>query len=126
MSTKRPFNGAPEGPAPAQGPNQSVYDNPTHGKSAASSAPKKTTSITDNSADPRDDQSTPSRIQEGAVDNPRKRYRGHNEDFSQNDESYSGHPHLSDGSPRFNSQASSPLATPSKSGKTAPVNPKKS
>jgi hypothetical protein len=124
MSTKRPFNGAPEGPAPAQDYNQAVHDNPTHGVSRTKSDnhPSK---ITPNSADPRDDQSTPSRIEEGAVSNPRKAYRGHSEQLSQNDESYSGLPHLSDGSPRFNSQASSPLATPSKSGKTAPVNPKK-
>jgi hypothetical protein len=81
-------------------------------------------SITNNAADPREDQSTPSRIEEGAVDNPRKKYLGHNEHLSQNDEGYSGHPHLSDGSPRYDSQASSPLATPSKVGKSKPVNPK--
>jgi hypothetical protein len=83
-------------------------------------------SITNIATDPRDDQSTPSRIEEGAVENPRKNYRGHNEHLSQNDEGYSGHPHLSDGSPRYDSQASSPLATPSKTGKVNPVaQPKK-
>jgi len=85
-------------------------------------------SIIKNPKDPRDLQSTPSQIAEAGVDNPRKgkAYRGHNEDLSQNDEGYSGHPHLSDGSPRFDSQLSSPLAAPSKTGKTKPVNePKK-
>ena len=43
-----------------------------------------------------------------------------------NDELLSGLPHKSDGTPRHNSQASSPLATPSKTGPTKPVNePKK-
>ena len=82
--------------------------------------------ITHNSEDPRDDQSTPSRIAEGAVDNPRtgKAYRGHSEQLSEpGNDGHSGLPHLSDGSPRHNSQASSPLATPSKTGKTKPVNP---
>jgi hypothetical protein len=81
-------------------------------------------SITKNSADPRDDQSTPSRIQEGGVDNPRKNYRGHNEQLSEpgNDGLLSGLPHRSDGSPRYDSQQSSPLATPSATGKTQPVN----
>ena len=80
--------------------------------------------ITTNSPDPREDQSLPSRVAEGAVENPRKKYLGHNEHLSQNDSGFSGHPHLSNGKPRYDSQLSSPLATPSKSGKTAPVNPK--
>ena len=29
----KPFNGAPEGPAPAQDYNQAVHDNPKHGVS---------------------------------------------------------------------------------------------
>src|SRR5260370_41801165 len=84
--TKRTFQGQNDGAAPPQGFNQSVHDNPTHGKSATSSAPKKTTSIAKNAADYRDDQSTPSRVAEGASDNPRKKYLGHNTDLSSNDE----------------------------------------
>ena len=34
----KPFNGAPEGPAPAQDYNQSVHDNPKHGVSRRSDA----------------------------------------------------------------------------------------
>jgi hypothetical protein len=74
-----------------------------------------TKSITKNPADPRDAQSIPSRIEEGAVENPRKKYLGHNEQLSEEgNDGYSGNPHKADGSPRFNSQASSPLATQSK------------
>jgi hypothetical protein len=82
-------------------------------------------SITKNSADPTDDQQTPSRIAEGAVENPRKKYLGHNEHLSQNDEGFSGHPHKSDGSPRYDSQMSSPLGDTPKAVKKGVVNPKK-
>ena len=76
-------------------------------------------SITTNSADPRDDQSMASRLQESG-DNPRKKYLGHNEQLSEpgNDELLSGLPHKSDGSARYDSQLSSPLAS-SKPGQPA-------
>lgn len=125
---KRTFQGQNDGAAPAQDYNQGVYDNPEHGVSHHTPAPSRgSKSITSNPADPRDAQSIPSRIQEGAVSNPRPqgKYMGHNEQLSQNDEGHSGLPHLSDGTPRHNSQASSPLATPSKTGPTKPVNAKK-
>ncbi len=38
----KPFNGAPQGPAPAQGPNQGVYDNPKHGVSRSKPTPEPT------------------------------------------------------------------------------------
>ena len=86
-------------------------------------------SITKTSADPRDDQRIPSRIQEFGAEGPRTSdgYRGHNEQLSEpgNDKMLSGLPHKSDGKPRYDSQLSSPLATPSKVGKSEPVNPKK-
>ena len=41
MSKSKPFNGAPEGAAPAQGYNQGVYDNPPHGVSRGESNNRK-------------------------------------------------------------------------------------
>lgn len=66
-------------------------------------------------------------IEEGAVDNPRKgkAYLGNNEHLSQNDEGFSGHPHLSDGSPRYDSQTSSPRGEAPSTVTKGPVNPKK-
>jgi hypothetical protein len=80
---------------------------------------------TKNYSDHRDLQSTPTTTTEGGG-GPRKSY-GVSDQLSEpgNDELLSGLPHKSDGTPRHNSQASSPLATPSKTGPTKPVNPKK-
>ena len=82
-------------------------------------------SITNNAADPRDDHSTPSRIAEGAVENPRKNYRGHSEQLSEEGNTgHSGLPHRSDGSPRYDSQFSSPLVDAPKTVNKGVVNPK--
>jgi hypothetical protein len=75
---------------------------------------------TKNYTDHRDLQSTPTTTTEGGG-GPAKT-RGVSDQLSSNDEGHSGLPHKSDGTPRHNSQASSPLATPSKTGKTKPVN----
>jgi len=65
-------------------------------------------------------------IEEGAVEKPRKNFRGQNEALSQNDEGYSGHPHLSDGSPRYDHENSSPLGQkPVVKEHAKPVNPPK-
>ena len=77
---------------------------------------------TKNYSDHRDLQSTPTSTTEGGGDH---KSVGVYDQRSQNDEGRSGLPHKSDGKPRYDSQLSSPLATPSKTGKTAPVNPKK-
>ena len=75
--SKRTFNGQNDAPAPPQGFNQSVHDNPTHGKSATP-VPKKTASLSGSgpTGDPRDMHAkAPSTIQAGG-DSQRKNYLG--------------------------------------------------
>ncbi len=83
-------------------------------------------SITKNAADPREDQSTPSRIQEGGVENPRKKYLGHSEQLSEEGNTgHSGLLHLADGSPRYRLSSFFPTGNPIKGWQDSRSKPEK-